>query len=78
MPLARTLNYTARGTRAKLRARLKPTLVSDDVAPIFIIGCGRSGTTLLGELFAMHPGVSYICERYDLWAAIHPGPFQDR
>jgi hypothetical protein len=72
MPLARTLNYTARGTRAKLRARLKPTLVSDDVAPIFIIGCGRSGTTLLGELFAMHPGVSYICERYDLWAAIHP------
>jgi Sulfotransferase family len=72
MPVARTLNYTARGTRAKLRARLKPTLVVDDVVPIFIIGCGRSGTTLLGELFAMHPRISYIFERYDLWAAIHP------
>lgn len=72
MPLARTLNYSARGTRAKLRARLKRTPVSDDVTPVFIIGCGRSGTTLLGELFAMHPRVSYICEGYDLWAAIHP------
>jgi Sulfotransferase family len=72
VPWARTLNYTARATRAKLRARLKPMLVSDDVAPIFIIGCGRSGTSLLGKLLAMHPEVSYICERYDLWAAIHP------
>ena len=47
-------------------------LVSGDVAPIFIIGCGRSGTSLLGKLLAIHPGVSYICERYDLWAAINP------
>ena len=72
IPLARTLNYLARGTGAKLRARLKPTPMSDHASPIFIVGCGRSGTTLLGELFAIHPNVSYICERYDLWAAIHP------
>jgi Sulfotransferase family len=72
IPLARTLGYMVRGTRAKLRARLKPIPASDDVAPIFIIGCGRSGTTLLGELFAMHPRVSYTCEHYDYWAAIHP------
>ena len=73
-PLARTLYYTAHGTRAKLQARLKPMPkpTPDDVAPIFIIGCGRSGTTLLGRLFAMHPRVNYIYEPYDLWTAIHP------
>lgn len=73
-PLARTLYYTAHATRAKLQVRLKPTPAAtpDDIAPIFIIGCGRSGTTLLGRLFAMHPKVSYIYEPYDLWTAIHP------
>lgn len=72
IPLVRTFHYAARGTRAKLRARLKPMLAPGDMAPIFIIGCGRSGTTLLGDLFAMHPRVSYIYEPYDLWAAIDP------
>jgi Sulfotransferase family len=71
-PLARTLYYMARGARAKLRARLKWNLASHDVSPIFIIGCGRSGTTILGELFSMHPRVSYIYEPYDLWTAINP------
>ena len=34
---------------------------SDDVAPVFTIGYGRSGTTLLGGRFAVHPKVNYIC-----------------
>jgi hypothetical protein len=38
--------------------------------PIFIVGCGRSGTTLLGKLFGLHPLLKYINEPYDLWAAI--------
>ena len=41
-------------------------------APIFIIGCGRSGTTLLGELLAGHPEFSYRYEPYHLWAAVDP------
>jgi CelD/BcsL family acetyltransferase involved in cellulose biosynthesis len=41
-------------------------------APIFIIGCGRSGTTLLGRLLGMHPSVSYLYEPYNLWAAVDP------
>jgi hypothetical protein len=71
-PLARTLYYRLRGTKARLRVRLKPALRPGDVPPIFIIGCGRSGTSILGEVFAMHPQVRYVYEPYDLWAAIHP------
>ena len=71
-PLGRTAFYAVRAARARIRARirLKPTL--DAQASIFIIGCGRSGTTLLGELIGAHPAVRYLYEPYDLWAAIEP------
>ncbi|NET07883.1 MAG: sulfotransferase [Symploca sp. SIO2B6] len=36
----------------------------------FILGCGRSGTTILGKVFSDHPQVSYLFEPYYLWAAI--------
>jgi hypothetical protein len=72
MPLLRTAYYAACGSKAKLQARVKPIPVANDAAPIFIIGCGRSGTTLQGEVFSMHPMVKYFYEPYDLWAAIHP------
>jgi CelD/BcsL family acetyltransferase involved in cellulose biosynthesis len=71
-PLARTVYYAARGARERVRARVRPRLATSPEAPIFIIGCGRSGTTLLGELFATHPAVRYLYEPYDLWAAIQP------
>jgi hypothetical protein len=35
--------------------------------PIFILGCGRSGTTLTGELIGRHPGVRYLNEPRHLW-----------
>lgn len=37
---------------------------------IFIIGCGRSGTTMLGGVLSEHPDVYYLLEPYNLWAAI--------
>ena len=37
---------------------------------IFIIGCGRSGTTMLGSALSQHPNVHYLFEPYHLWAAI--------
>lgn len=36
-------------------------------APFFIVGCGRSGTTALGELLGSHPSVTYLNEPRNLW-----------
>ena len=40
--------------------------------PIFIIGCGRSGTTILGKTLARHPDIKYLNERRDLWHKVYP------
>jgi hypothetical protein len=36
--------------------------------PIFIVGCGRSGTTALGEVIGRHPQVAYLNEPRRIWA----------
>jgi hypothetical protein len=33
----------------------------------FIVGCARSGTSILGELIASHPNVRYIFEAHPIW-----------
>lgn len=38
------------------------------VRTAFITGCGRSGTTILGQLLGQRPDVSYLNDRFDLWA----------
>jgi Sulfotransferase family len=38
----------------------------------FIIGCGRSGTTILGDILGRHPDVDYLFEPFHLWAAVDP------
>jgi CelD/BcsL family acetyltransferase involved in cellulose biosynthesis len=72
MPLAWTPYHAALGTRARIIARVPLKSALDVRAPIFIIGCGRSGISLLGKLFAAHPAVSYSEESYDRWAAMDP------
>ena len=44
----------------------------NDFAPIFIIGCGRSGTTILGKTLSKHPDIKYLNERRDLWHRAYP------
>ena len=40
--------------------------------PVFIIGCGRSGTTILGRSLSQHPDICYLEERRDLWHSAYP------
>ena len=35
--------------------------------PVFIIGCGRSGTTILGRNVVKTSKIKYLNERRDLW-----------
>jgi Sulfotransferase family len=40
--------------------------------PIFIIGCGRSGTTILGTSLSTHRNVTYLNEPRSLWFSAFP------
>ena len=40
--------------------------------PIFILGTGRSGTTILGIILSMHREVGYLNEPKAIWHLIHP------
>ena len=40
--------------------------------PIFILGTGRSGTTILGIVLSMHREVGYLNEPKAMWHLIHP------
>lgn len=38
--------------------------------PVFIVGMGRSGTTLLGRILAVHPSVGFLNEPKAVWHVI--------
>ncbi len=40
--------------------------------PIFILGTGRSGSTILGIVLSMHKEVGYLNEPKAMWHVIHP------
>lgn len=40
--------------------------------PVFLIGCGRSGTTILGTTIGRHESITYLNERRDLWHQAYP------
>lgn len=70
-PLARTIKYGRLLRRAKADANHQNN--SSLVQPVsFILGCGRSGTTILGKLLALHSDVNYLFEPYHTWRAILP------
>ena len=41
-------------------------------SPVFLIGCGRSGTTILGNTIGQHKEITYLNERRDLWHTAYP------
>jgi len=40
--------------------------------PIFIVGTGRSGTTILGKILSLHRQVGFLNEPKALWHLVHP------
>jgi hypothetical protein len=73
-PYARAFKYALLRNLAARHAR-KVSLDSPDCAkqPLaFIIGCGRSGTSILGKTLAQHPDVDYLFEPGHLWSAVDP------
>ena len=40
--------------------------------PVFIVGCGRSGTTIFGTALSKHRHVTYLHEPRHLWASAYP------
>ncbi|MFN0132682.1 MAG: sulfotransferase family protein [Phycisphaerales bacterium] len=49
---------------------MSPAAPAAGIAPppiAFITGCGRSGTTILGQLLAQRSDVTYLNDRFDLW-----------
>ena len=38
--------------------------------PIFIVGCGRSGTTILGKILSLHPEIGFLNEPKAIWHTI--------
>jgi hypothetical protein len=44
-----------------------------DLRIALIVGCARSGTSILGELIAAHPAVRYVFEPHQVWEGAGPG-----
>jgi hypothetical protein len=40
--------------------------------PVFIAGCGRSGTTIFGTALSFHPQITFLNEARDLWISCYP------
>lgn len=40
--------------------------------PVFILGCGRSGTTIFGTALSKHASITYLNEPRHLWFAAYP------
>lgn len=71
-PLLRAAKYGAAYRLARLRAAYGREPETAPASVAFVVGCGRSGTTVLGKMLALHPDVTYLFEPYHLWAAADP------
>ena len=56
----------------RIRHGSRDDLASPSVPTAYLIGCGRSGTTICGSVLKSHPRVRYFFEPYHLWATIDP------
>jgi hypothetical protein len=69
MGLLRKLKHKIRFAAANGYALLPVRGVS---RPVFILGCGRSGTTIFGTALSKHKSITYLNEPRHLWFAAYP------
>lgn len=69
---ASLLKYHLLPVMAGAAAKLPVAPDLSEPSPVFIIGCGRSGTTALGRLLMRHDSILYLHEPGYLWVAIDP------
>jgi hypothetical protein len=70
MPLWRALKWRAYALAASVRCRLPVGQLRRP--PVFIFGCGRSGTTIIGRIIGSHRRLAYLNEPIHYWHAIDP------
>ena len=58
--------------RLKIKAKYQLYKNRFPFKPVFLIGCGRSGTTILGHSIGSHPQIAYLNERLDIWNKAYP------
>ena len=71
-PYLRPIKQASQRWRAN-RMAARPSVHDVNPSPPpagFIVGCGRSGTTILGKMLSPHPEICYLFEPYHIWAAI--------
>jgi hypothetical protein len=61
-----------RNVQARLDLWLSRNAAPSDASRVFILGCGRSGTTILGQVLDLHSDVSYFYEPKGRWAMVEP------
>ncbi|WP_118828430.1 sulfotransferase family protein [Salinibacter ruber] len=58
--------------RGKIKNLLSKLPFPELCDPVIILGCGRSGTTILGEALGHHSNVFYTNEPRALWQRVYP------
>ncbi len=69
MGIIRNLHNTVKSIHGEIYSVLP---VQGITCPVFIIGCGRSGTSILGRTLSRHEKVTYLHEPRRLWFAAYP------
>ena len=54
------------------KIKLDPKIPTQGWTPHFIIGCGRSGTTILSKILSAHPDICFLNEPRSMWMQTFP------